>query len=107
VDPRAPRPCGRHHRHFTIKREDSRAERRRPPAARPGSWPATRHQPRGWLVKEAVEAYVGLAEERRRETLAALEEVDTGRTVDHAEVEAWAASLGRAKKPRARSKRAD
>ena len=23
-------------------------------------------RPRGWLVKEAVEAYIGLAEERRR-----------------------------------------
>jgi len=63
-------------------------------------------RPRGWLVKEAVEAYVGLAEERRRETLAALEEVDSGQIVEHAEVEAWAAGLGRAKKPRARSKRA-
>ncbi len=64
-------------------------------------------RPRGWLVKEAVEAYVGLAEERRRETLAALQEVDSGRVVEHAEVEAWAAGLGRAKKPKARSKRAD
>lgn len=63
-------------------------------------------RPRGWLVKEAVEAYVGLAEERRRETLAALEEVDSGRIVEHAEVEAWAAGLGRVKKSRTRSKRA-
>jgi predicted transcriptional regulator len=55
-------------------------------------------RPRGWLVKEAVEAYVGLAEERHRETVAALKEVDAGRVVEHAEVEAWAASLGRAKK---------
>ena len=60
-------------------------------------------RPRGWLVKEAVEAYVGLAEERRRETL---EEVDSGRVVEHAEVEAWAAGLGRVKKPKPRSKRA-
>ena len=35
-----------------------------------------------------------LAEERLRETLAALEEVDTGRVVEHAEVEEWAAGLG-------------
>jgi predicted transcriptional regulator len=63
-------------------------------------------RPRGWLVKEAVEAYVGLAEERRRETLAALQEVDSGRIVEHAEVEAWAAGLGRVKKSRARTRRA-
>ena len=47
-------------------------------------------------VKEAVEAYVGLAEDRRRKTVAALSEVDSGRIVGHAEVEAWAAGLGRA-----------
>ena len=69
-------------------------------------------RPRGWLVKEAVEAYVGLAEERdaaakQDDPAAALEEVDSGRVVEHAEVEAWAAGLGRAKKPKARSKRAD
>ena len=34
-----------------------------------------------------------LAEKRRRETLAALEEVDSGRVVQHAEVQAWAAGL--------------
>ena len=63
-------------------------------------------RPRGWLVKEAVEAYVGLAEERRRETRAALKEVDTGRTVDHGEVEDWAAGLGRARRSKLRVKRA-
>lgn len=61
-------------------------------------------RPRGWLVKEAVEAYVALAEERQRETQAALDEVAAGRTVDHAEVEAWAAGLN---KPRRRRKRTD
>jgi len=54
-------------------------------------------------VKEAVEAYVALAEERQRETQAALDEVTAGRTVDHAEVEAWAAGL---KVPQRRRKRA-
>jgi len=38
---------GRHHRHFTINCKDSRAERRRPPAAQRGAWPATCHQPPG------------------------------------------------------------
>jgi len=45
-----------------------------------------------------------LAEERQRETLAALAEVDSGRTVEHAEVQAWAAGLGRAEKSRASTK---
>lgn len=63
-------------------------------------------RPRGWLVKEAVEAYVSLAEERRSETLAALKEVDSGRVIDQAEVDAWADGLGRAKKSKARVKRA-
>lgn len=57
-------------------------------------------RPRGWLVKEAVEAYVALAEERQRETQAALEEAASGRTVDHAEVEAWAAGLDAARRRR-------
>ena len=48
-------------------------------------------RPRGWLVKEAVETYVALAEERQRETQAALDEVTAGLAVDHGEVEAWAA----------------
>jgi len=63
-------------------------------------------RPRGWLVKEAVEAYVSLAEERRSETVAALRDVDAGRVVEHTEVEAWVASLGRTRKPKARVKRA-
>jgi len=62
-------------------------------------------RPRGWVVKEAVEAYLDLAEERRRETIAALEEVDAGRVVEHAEVEAWAAHSGKTKKRKSRAKR--
>ena len=50
-------------------------------------------RPRGWLVKEAIEAYVGLAEDRRRETLEALREVAAGQVVEHDEVEAWASAL--------------
>ncbi len=64
------------------------------------------NRPRGWVVKEAVETYLALAEERRRETIAALEEVDAGRVVEHAEVEAWAARLGTTRKRKARAKRA-
>lgn len=64
-------------------------------------------RPRGWLVKEALAAYVDLVEERHRETLAALKEVDTGRLVAHAEVQAWVVGLGGDKTPRRRAKRVD
>jgi predicted transcriptional regulator len=63
-------------------------------------------RPRGWVVKEALEAYVGLAEERHRETLAALRDVDSGRLLEHAEVEAWLAGLGGARRGRKRDKEA-
>lgn len=60
-------------------------------------------RPRGWLVKEAVEAYVGLAEERQRQTLEALREVAAGQVVEHAEVEAWAAGLKTRRRGRKRA----
>ncbi len=63
-------------------------------------------RPRGWVVKEALEAYVGLAEERHRETLAALRDVDSGRLVEHDEVESWAAGLGGARRGKKRGKEA-
>ncbi len=50
-------------------------------------------RPRGWVVKVAIEDYLALDEERHRQTLAALAEVDAGKTVDHADVKAWAAGL--------------
>lgn len=58
-------------------------------------------RPRGWLVKEAIAGYLALDEERHRQTLTALAEVDRGATVDHAEVRAWTRSLTpRRKSPR-------
>ena len=60
-------------------------------------------RPRGWLVKEAVEAYVGLAEERRRETLEALREVKAGQVVEHLEVERWAVGLTAGRRGRKRA----
>ncbi len=48
---------------------------------------------RGWIVKQALTAWVELEEERHRLTLEALEDVDAGRVVSQAQVEAWAASL--------------
>jgi predicted transcriptional regulator len=59
-------------------------------------------RPRGWIVKEAIASYIALEDERHRMTLEALADVVAGRTHDHAEVEAWARSLGKAKRKRSR-----
>jgi predicted transcriptional regulator len=50
-------------------------------------------RPRGWLVKEAIEGYLALDEERHRQTLAALAEVESGATIDHTEVSSWVKDL--------------
>jgi predicted transcriptional regulator len=62
-------------------------------------------RPRGWLVQEALQAYIGLQEERHRETLAALDEVDAGQVIPHAQVRAWTVAAGNAKKGGRRAKR--
>jgi len=49
---------------------------------------------RGWIVKQALSAWIEQEEERHRLTLEALEDVDAGRLIDHQAVQAWAASLG-------------
>ena len=48
---------------------------------------------RGWIVKQALAAWIVQEEERRRLTLEALADVDAGRAIDHQAVQAWAASL--------------
>ena len=59
-------------------------------------------RPKGWVVREAVASFVALEEKRHRLTLEALADVDRKRTVDHAEVEAWAEGLGKPKRSRRR-----
>ena len=49
---------------------------------------------RGWIVKQALCAWIEQEEERRLLTLEALQDVDAGRLIDHQAVQAWAASLG-------------
>ena len=48
---------------------------------------------RGWVVKQALTAWVDQEEERHRMTLQALDDVDAGRVIDHDAVRAWADSL--------------
>ena len=49
---------------------------------------------RGWVMKQALAAWVDQEEERHRMTLEALDDVDAGRVIDHHAVQAWADSLG-------------
>ena len=49
---------------------------------------------RGWVMKQALAAWVDQEEERHRLTLEALDDVDAGRVIDHQAVRAWAESLG-------------
>ncbi len=48
---------------------------------------------RGWIMKQALSAWVEQEEERNRLTREALSDVDTGNVVDHQDVLAWAESL--------------
>jgi predicted transcriptional regulator len=48
---------------------------------------------RGWIVKQALTAWIDQEEERQRLTLEALGDVDAGRIIDHQAVQAWADSL--------------
>jgi len=50
-------------------------------------------RPRGWIIKQALAAFIDQEEERRRLTLEALADVDAGRVIDHQAVQAWADSL--------------
>ena len=48
---------------------------------------------RGWVIKQALAAYVDREAERDRMTMAALGDVDAKNGLSHQEVTAWAASL--------------
>lgn len=49
---------------------------------------------RGWIMKQALSAWVEQEEYRYRLTLEALADVDSGRVVDQLAIQAWADSLG-------------
>lgn len=48
---------------------------------------------RGWIMKQALSAWIAQEEERDRLTQEALADVDAGRVIDHQAVQAWADSL--------------
>jgi len=45
-------------------------------------------RPKGWIVKEPIASFIALEEKRHQLTLEALADVDAGRILDHAEIEA-------------------
>lgn len=49
---------------------------------------------RGWIMKQALSAWIAQEEERDRLTQEALADVDAGQVIDHQAVQAWADSLG-------------
>lgn len=51
---------------------------------------------RGWIVKQALAAWIDQEEERTRLTHEALADVDAGRVIDHQAVQAWAENLSTA-----------
>lgn len=48
---------------------------------------------RGWIIKQALSAWLDQEEKRERLTREALADVDAGLVVDHQAVQAWADSL--------------
>ena len=48
---------------------------------------------RGWIVKQALAAWIDQEEERDRLTREALADVDAGRLIDHQTVQSWADGL--------------
>ncbi|EAC1404760.1 CopG family transcriptional regulator [Escherichia coli] len=48
---------------------------------------------RGWIMKQALSAWIAQEEERDRLTQEALADVNVGRVIDHQAVQAWADSL--------------
>jgi predicted transcriptional regulator len=49
---------------------------------------------RGWIMKQALSAWIAQEEDRDRLTQEAMVDVDAGRVIDHQAVQAWADSLG-------------
>ena len=48
---------------------------------------------RGWIIKQALSAWICQEEERIRLTREAMADVDADRVIDHQAVQAWAESL--------------
>ena len=69
------------------------AHRPLPLAEKVDQWASRLERPRGWIVKQALSAWIDLEEERQRLTLEAMADVDAGHIIDHQTVQEWAESL--------------
>ena len=56
-------------------------------------WAIRLERSKGWIVKQALAAWVDQEQERSRLTHEALADVDAGLVIDHQAVQAWADSL--------------
>ena len=65
-----------------------------PLAEKVDQWAARLERSRGWIVKQALAAWIDQEEERSRLIHEALADVDAGRVIAHQAVQAWADSLG-------------
>ncbi|PIX96004.1 MAG: CopG family transcriptional regulator [Hydrogenophilales bacterium CG_4_9_14_3_um_filter_63_34] len=65
-----------------------------PLAEKVDQWAARLERSRGWIVKQALAAWIDQEEERSRLIREALADVDAGRVIAHQAVQAWADSLG-------------
>jgi predicted transcriptional regulator len=54
---------------------------------------ARQERSRGWIIKQALSAWIDQEEERSRLTREALADVDAGRVISHQAVQAWADNL--------------
>ena len=50
-------------------------------------------RPKGWIIKQALTSLVELEAKRQKLTLEGLADVDAGRVVDHASINAWVKNL--------------
>ncbi len=48
---------------------------------------------RGWIMKQALSAWLAQEDERNRLTQEALADIDAGKTIEHQSVQAWSDSL--------------
>ena len=64
-----------------------------PLAEKVDQWASRLERPRGWIVKQALSAWIDLEEERQRLTVEAMADVDAGHIIDHQTVQEWAESL--------------
>ena len=62
--------------------------------ARVDAMAAFEDRPRGWVVKQALADWVSMAEERQRMLQEAFDDVEAGRLIPHADMIAWAESVG-------------